>query len=255
MKKLFFKIVKKIDWGSALAVRLTHLTGKASTPTHPKHLVDFGQLYYLRSLKKNDTVLDLGSHSGEHALKAARRVKKVIGLDINHQLVVQAQVNAKKLKLTNAQFQVHNLEEKLAFPQNSFTKVFLFAVLEHLANRDQILTEIRRVLIPKGKLLLSVPNKDTSWKKLQRSVGLRGFSDLDHKLEFSKQEIINLLKKHKFRTTKVKTTAIDTPLAGLIDLAGGFSLRFYKLLMDWRIRRGQQYPGDTVGFLITATNA
>ena len=244
MIKIIVRLLKKLEWGSALACRLTYWTGKAPVPTHPKHLVDFGQLYYLPHLKKTDRVLDLGCHAGEHALKAAPHVKQVIGVDIN--LLPHGYCPG------SVKFLTGDLEKKLPFISNQFTKVFFFAVLEHLEHRSQILTEIRRVLKPNGKLFISVPNKNTAWKKLQRSVGLTGFADQDHKLEFSRTQIVNLLKSHQFKHIKVQTTALDTPLAGLIDLAGGFSLSLYQKLMHWKIDQGKIHPENTVGFLIVA---
>ena len=242
MIKILVRLLKKLEWGSALACRLTQLIGKAPVPTHPKHLVDFGQLYYLPYLKKTDRVLDLGCHAGEHSFKAAPKVKQVIGVDINLLPHPPAPHNVK--------FQIGDLEEKLSFPSHSFHKVFLFAVLEHIRRRHQLLQEIHRVLKPQGQLFISVPNKNTAWKKLQRSVGLTGFSDPDHKLEFSRSQIISLLKTHQFSIIDVQTTAVDTPLAGIIDLIGGLSLTLYRYLMRWKIRQGKLQPKNSVAFLI-----
>ena len=245
MIKLVVLLLKKLEWGSALACRLTQLTGKAPVPIHPKHLVDFGQLYYLPHLKPHDLVLDLGCHAGEHAFKVAPKVKQVTGIDIN--LLPHGHCP------DNVKFQTGDLEKKLSFPGKSFHKVFLFAVLEHIRHRDQLFQEINRVLKSQGQLFISVPNKNTSWKKLQRWVGLTGFSDPDHKLEFSQHQITNLLKQHRFSITDLQTTALDTPLSGLIDLIGGMSLTLYRRLMLWKVDQGQKYPQNSVGFLIIAT--
>ena len=244
MIKIIVRLLKKLEWRSALACRLTQLTGKAPVPTHPKHLIDFGQLFYLSYLKSTDLVLDLGCHSGEHTLKAAAKVKQVAGIDIN--LLPHGHCP------DNVKFQTGDLEKKLSFPGKSFHKVFLFAVLEHIHHRHQLLQEIHRILKPQGQLFISVPNKNTSWKKLQRSVGLTGFSDPDHKLEFSRSEITSLLKLHHFKNIRLQTTALDTPLSGLIDFIGGLSLTAYKYLMLWKINQGKLHPENTVGFLIVA---
>ena len=45
----------------------------------------------------------------------------------------------------------------LPFSDNAFDAVFLFDVLEHIEQDDVVLEEIRRVLKPDGKLLLTVP--------------------------------------------------------------------------------------------------
>ena len=244
MIKIIVQLLKKLDWGSALACRLNHLTGKAPVPTHPKHLIDFGQLFYLPYLKPTDLILDLGCHAGEHSFKAAPKVKQVISVDIN--LLPYGHCPG------NVKFQTGDLEKKLPFPKQSFHKVFLFAVLEHIRHRHQLLQEIHRVLKPQGSLFISVPNKDTAWKKLQRRAGLTGFSDPDHKLEFSRSQIINLLQRHHFCALDVQTTALDTPLSGIIDLIGGISLSLYRKLMIWKLNRGRQEPQNSVGFLIVA---
>jgi SAM-dependent methyltransferase len=242
MIKIIVHLLKQLEWGSAIACRLTQWTGKAPVPIHPKHLVDFGQLYYLPHLKPTDRVLDLGCHAGEHAFKAAPHVKQVIGVDIN--LLAHGRCPR------NVKFLTGDLEKKLPFASHQFTKVFFFAVLEHIRRRDQLLAEINRVLTPDGQLFISVPNKNTAWKKLQRSVGLSGFSDLDHKLEFSRNQITYLLRRHQFSIVDLQTTALDTPLTGLIDFVGGLSLTLYKILMRWKINQGKLHPKNTVGFLI-----
>jgi len=254
MKKFLVSLLKKLEWGSALSVRLTKLTHKAHVPTHPKHLIDLGQWYYLKSITPQDYILDLGCHAGERALTVAQKAKAVIGLDIDHKLLSQATSEANRLGITNIKFYSHDLETRLRFPSHTFTKVFLFAVLEHIDHRDQLLTEIRRVLKPRGQFFLSVPNKNSSWKKLQRQVGLNSFADLDHKLEFSKTEVVALLKANKYKNIKVKTTAVDTPLSGVIDAIGGISLTAYKRLMHWRLSQGRNHPHSSVGFLITASH-
>lgn len=252
MKKLLVILLKKLEWGSALACRLTQLTGKAPLPTHPKHLVDFGQLFYLPWLESHDRILDLGCHQGEHSFKVAAKVKQVVGLDVNPSFIALAKQAAQRQGLTNVTFRVHNLERSLPYASHSFNKVFFFAVLEHLRRRDQILGEIRRVLKPNGMLFMSIPNKNSAWKKLQRSVGLTGFSDPDHKIEFSKTDINILLKQHHFKHIKIQTTALDTPISGLIDLIGGVSLTLYQKLMHWKLNQGKKQPDNSVGFLISA---
>jgi len=47
--------------------------------------------------------------------------------------------------------------ETLNFPDASFDVIFSTEVLEHLFNYDRILPELRRVLRPNGKLLLTAP--------------------------------------------------------------------------------------------------
>lgn len=249
IKRLFVIALKKLEIGSAVSVRLTKLTGKSKQPIHPKHFL-FKEPWFTAHLNKKDTVLDLGSGNGQNALKAAKVVKKILGLELDQTLIKIARKSAKAKK--NIVFKPANLEKKIDIKNNSFDKVIFLDVLEHLRKRDQILSEIHRILKREGLLLIGVPNSQTTWKKQQRSVGICSFSDPDHKIEFSESQIIALLKKNKFEPIKITYSSYDTPFRGLIDLIGGFSINLYKYLSNLRIRSAHKNPKEASGFEIVA---
>jgi ubiquinone/menaquinone biosynthesis C-methylase UbiE len=62
-----------------------------------------------------------------------------------------------KKPILNASKQIF-LDNKLPFIDNSFQVVTMLAVLEHIENEREILTEILRVLAPNGKLIITVPS-------------------------------------------------------------------------------------------------
>ena len=145
-----------------------------------------------------------------------------------------------------------NLEQKLKFKDTSFDKILFLDVLEHLQNRDQILSEVRRILKPNGLLFLGVPNSQTSWKRLQRSAGVCSYSDPDHRIEFSEKSIRQILKKHKLEIETFGYGKFDTPLRGVIDVIGGISMSLYKKISDWRARKTMTNPQEASGFVIVA---
>lgn len=243
----FVLALKKIDLASALAVRLTKLTGKSKIPIHPKHFLTQNP-WFAKYIGKGDTVLDLGCGNGQNGKKAAKIAKKVIGVDIDEKLLAQA----KSTRVKNVIFKTLNLEESLPFKNASFDKVLFLDVLEHLRKRDQALSEIRRILVTNGLLLLGVPNSQTSWKKLQRRVGLCSYSDPDHKIEFSENSIRRLLEKHKFEILKFGYGKFDIPARGALDVIGAISLSFYKLITSMREKLAQKHPSEASGFEIVA---
>lgn len=249
LKKMIVVVLKQLDLGSAIAVRLTKLTGKSETPLHPKHFLT-SKPWYTKYLSKNDTVLDLGCGMGQSAIKSAKLVKRVIAVDIDKNLIELAKKSTHLLSIKSVTFEMVNLEEKLKYENNSFDKVIFLDVLEHLNNRDQILREIKRILKPKGLLFISVPNSQTSWKSLQRSVGVCSFSDPDHKTEFSERQIKALLERHRFRIEHFGYGYLDTPFRGLFDIIGGISLGVYKKFSQWRRKKAQQRPQEASGFEI-----
>src|SRR5207247_6308811 len=68
--------------GKAVGVRLVRYTGKSRHLIHPKHLVDSPwHDWYVEYLDPADVVLDVGCANGAHTLKAARRARRVGGMD------------------------------------------------------------------------------------------------------------------------------------------------------------------------------
>lgn len=246
-------ILKKLDLGSAIAVRLTKITGKSKEPLHPKHFLT-QKPWFTKYIENKDIVLDLGCGNGQSSIKVAKVAKRVIGVDINNVLLNIGQKTVKDLHMKNINFDKLDLEKKLKFKNRTFDKIIFLDVLEHLRKREQILKEIKRILKPQGKLFLGVPNSQTSWKKLQRSVNLCSFSDPDHKTEFSERSIKNLLKKHNFKIVSFQYGKYDTPLRGFFDVIGAISLPFYRKISNWRQEKAEIYPKEASGFEIVATN-
>ncbi len=251
--KFFVWLVKKTELLSALSIRLVYLTGKSKVPVHPKHLISKNYPQYLKYIKNGDIVLDLGCHQGEISLALTRKAQKVIAVDYDKKALGWGIVEQKRRKIKNISFSEVNLEKNLPFKNNQFNPVFFLDVLEHLNNRDQVLNEIYRVLKEDGRLILAVPNKETSWKKIQKRAGIFYYSDPDHKIEFTMSEIEKLIKNHRFHIDNIEPNAYDTPLNPLIDLAGGISLTLYKRLRKWKSNMLKKYPLEGGGFLIIAT--
>lgn len=51
----------------------------------------------------------------------------------------------------------HDLNQPLPLPENRYDTAILSDVLEHIRRPDVMLSEVRRILAPRGKLLLNVP--------------------------------------------------------------------------------------------------
>jgi SAM-dependent methyltransferase len=240
------------------AVRLTRLTGKSRVPLHPKHLVKVNpaQWWYLAHLQPGDGLLDIGCGNGMHTMRAAEHVAQAAGLDCDAKaLQVAHQIAARKesLRLT---FMRASAEAQLPFCDGAFDVVLLLDVIEHLYGRVPLLEEIRRVLRHDGRLLLSAPNRDTTWKRRLKAAGIPCYTDSDHKTEYTLHELLAELAAGGFRLQgKPKVIVYDTPWAGAIDLVGGLSLNVYSRLVMWKVRRAHTHPKETTGWRIVCCKA
>ena len=251
--RLLILLMKESKKLSALSLRLVQWTGKHKEKIHPKHLVAAHlKPWYISYLKSDDVVLDIGCGNGQHSVRVARRVKRIVGFDLDERQLAIARRIAKTEGLNNVSFERRSAEKLFPYKSRSFDEVLFFAVLEHLIHRDQILSEIYRVLKPGGLLLLGVPNEWTSWKVTQRRFGISHYTDPDHKVEYSEESIIEVLNRCRLRVKAIKPTAYDTPWTGFIDVIGGISLSLYERLLQWKWQEAKKHPDNSISWNIVA---
>ena len=240
--------------GSAWSVRLVRYTGKSPHAVHPKHLVDAPwHSWYLDCLGPGAVVLDVGCANGAHTLRAAPRVARIIGMDRDVHQLAMATATARVRGLHNVHLFAWDLTRAFPFRERTFDAVLFLDVIEHLEPRLEVLREIRRVLKPDGRLLLSAPNRDTTWRRRLRQAGLFAFSDPDHKVEYTRAELLAELQAGGFTPDgPVLPVVYDTPWAGLIDVVGGVSLALYARLNRWKRGVALRRPEESIGFRVVA---
>jgi len=149
---------------------------------------------------KNDVVLDFGCGRQCFFLRNIN-VKKAIGLDYD----AENQTIGKNIKVIKYLF-----TKKLPFPNNSFTKITMLAVLEHLdLKRVEILfKEFKRILKKDGKIILTTPTPKSKPIMEFLANKLHIISKLeikDHKKYYSKEDLEIIARKKGFSIEKYKT--------------------------------------------------
>ncbi len=134
----------------------------------------------------NSIVLDAACGAGYGSYMLSETAKQVFGIDISQESIDYAR---EKYSNTNITFEVMNIE-KLKYPDNFFDIVVSFETIEHISSQETFLKEIKRVLKPGGKLILSTPNIETTSKG-------KAVHTPFHLKEVTLDEMIGLLKDFK----------------------------------------------------------
>lgn len=106
-------------------------------------------------LLKEKDVLDVACGEGYGSAMIANVARSVVGVDISSEAIIHASAAYKKENLVFHE----GSASKLAFSDGSFDVVVSFETVEHLAEQEQMIAEIRRVLRPDGFLVISSPNR------------------------------------------------------------------------------------------------
>jgi ubiquinone/menaquinone biosynthesis C-methylase UbiE/chromosome segregation ATPase len=130
-------------------------------------------------------VLDIACGEGYGSALLASRAKRVTGVDLETRAIEHAR---RTYYHPNVRFLAGDC---VAIPaaDDAFDVVVSFETLEHVDQQDQMLSEIRRVLRPGGRLVISSPNKLVYSDEVQ-------FTNPYHVRELYYDEFLRLLERH-----------------------------------------------------------
>jgi methionine biosynthesis protein MetW len=179
--------------------------------------------HFSGALLPGDTVLDVGC--GDARAYQARLMdvaREVHGVDISEHAVARA-------RRKGVLARVHDLSNELPYTDESFDLVLCFEVLEHLFDPKYAVREMRRVLRPGGRLLVSVPNAGYFRDRLAmatRGEVLAGVTDYSnpwkapHIRFFTKGSLVGLLRAAGFDVEWIRSKA-DASLLDALEVFGG----------------------------------
>ncbi|PIR72399.1 MAG: hypothetical protein COU42_01470 [Candidatus Nealsonbacteria bacterium CG10_big_fil_rev_8_21_14_0_10_36_24] len=145
-------------------------------------------------IEPQDKILELACGEGYYTRQIAAVTLNLIATDISqHYLDKSKSYNPYKI-IDYACCPV----EELPFADNSFDKILMSEVIEHLLDWRSGIKEIKRVLKPGGKLIITTPNKYSYLNllcHLRARIRNRPF-DEEHIKEFSRKELEKSLEKY-----------------------------------------------------------
>ena len=166
----------------------------------PPQLPEFQQrlAFLVGEVASGDRVLDLGCGSGEFTAALAAAGAATVGAEVASAAVRRAQARHSSLE-----FVLVPIEGPLPFEDGSFDVVWASEVIEHVADTARWLSEARRVLVPRGRLLLTTPSHGRLRLVL---LGLERFSEPlgDHLHLYTRRSMAEVLKEFGFREVSVR---------------------------------------------------
>ncbi len=160
-------------------------TGERMVPAYHKSHMVYGE-HIVRyeaamQLVSGLNVLDIASGTGYGSALLSKSAKTVVGVDISKQAISYSKKNYASKKVT---FAVGSCTD-IPLADGSVDAVVSFETIEHIADYQKFMSEIKRVLRDDGLLILSTPN-DSEFPETNEY----------HEHEFTQTELMQLLKKH-----------------------------------------------------------
>ncbi len=157
--------------------------------------------FMLAEVRAGDRVLDLGCGTGMFTAAAAAAGASAVGIE-----VAEAALRRARAQHPSLDFRVAPIDGPLPLPDNAFDVVWASEVIEHVADTARWLSEVRRVLAPGGRLLLTTPSHGRVRIALG---GVERFSEPlgDHLHLYTKRSLRALLTQFGFGEVHVRSAA------------------------------------------------
>ncbi len=102
-----------------------------------------------------ETILEVACGTGLVAQEVAKQHEKVCGVDISPQMIKEALKKVKEKGIRNVEFSVKDAYA-LPFDDGMFDTVICCNALHNMKHPEGALSEIKRVLAPEGRLIVSI---------------------------------------------------------------------------------------------------
>ncbi len=141
----------------------------------------------------SDRVLDLACGPGIVAEAVAPQVLEVLGIDVTTEMIRLAHERIENAHLTNGHFGVASVEA-LPFQNEEFDQVMTRLSLHHFGDVPAVLSEVRRVLRPGGRLIVAdvVSSENAEESALHNS--LEQLRDPTHVRMLAPAELLKLIR-------------------------------------------------------------
>jgi SAM-dependent methyltransferase len=155
--------------------------------------------FLLDAVAAGDRVLDLGSGEGTFTAELSRAGARPVGVDI-----AEAALKRARAAHPGLDFRLAPIDGSLPLEDCAFELVWASEVIEHVPDTARWLSEVRRVLSPRGTLLLTTPNHPRAALLVR---GLERYCDPlgDHLHLYTRRSLRRVLSEFGFDPVEVRT--------------------------------------------------
>ena len=189
-----------------------------------KHAPDSSHAQILAALSKQprSRILDLGCSGGLLSEQIRALGHHVTSVDV----VELPEIHARVDRFIQADLD-HGLPAEVC-ESGPYDIAVCADVLEHVREPEQLLGQIRHILVPRGQLIASVPNFGHWYSRSRTALGLfdydqRGILDRGHVRFFTRRSFVRRLNRAGFEVMRLGATGL--PLEVLAAGGGGFGRR------------------------------
>ena len=154
--------------------------------------------FALDNVGPEDRILDLGSGAGDLTAELHRAGARALGVE-----VAEAAVRRARARHPGLEFRLAPIDGPLPLADGEVDVVWSSEVIEHVADTARWLSEVRRVLRPGGRLVLTTPNHG----RLRLAVGgLERYSEPlgDHLHLYTARSLRTVLTEFDFQPVQVR---------------------------------------------------
>ncbi|MFP4601183.1 MAG: class I SAM-dependent methyltransferase, partial [Persicimonas sp.] len=177
--------------------------------------------------EKRPRALDVGTGDGTYALEMSRRGARVIGVDVSDTMLDAARKRAEQaglsIDLRRADVQA------LPFPDGHFDCVVAVTVLCFVDDAARALSEMSRVLVPGGRLVIGELAKWSTWAAKRRVQGWLGSETWEAARFRTRSELRSLVEAAGLSVLRVEGAIHYPPSARFAELAAKFDATLGRL--------------------------
>lgn len=173
------------------------------------------------SMTNDDRVLNAGFGDGPQVMVYAGTFRNMVGVDVNAERLARARRLMDAAGVRNVELIEGNVES-IPLPDASFDVVLAVDIIEHVEHPDRFLGEMRRLLRPGGRMLITFPAMHDHFTDLMSAIGKRigrkghehptGWHPDHHQRELPVSVWIEKVRKAGFRMERSRATTMFPPL-------------------------------------------